>query len=336
MSLARYILYRSLLIIPTILILYTIVFIVLRILPGDPVLAVLGTKNIPPEQLESIRRSLGLDKPLYVQYFEYLYRFIRGDMGTSLIIQGRPIALDIAERLPATIELSIASILVALLIGVSIGIVSGRSSSTLVSAFSRIFGSFTYAIFIPWFGMLLQIVFGIWLGVLPVDGRTSPGVIIRGPTGLYIIDSIINRDPYALVDSIRHIILPSITLGVVLSGPYMRLVRNNMRSMLNSKIVLAYRSRGISESRISRHVLRHVMIPVVTYSGLQFALLLGGAVLTETTFNWPGIGTYLVDKVFYRDYPAIQAVVIVFAFFVGVISLVVDILYSLIDPRIRY
>jgi peptide/nickel transport system permease protein len=174
------------------------------------------------------------------------------------------------------------------------------------------------------------------LRLLPIGGRITPGIAPSGPTGFVLLDSLIQGNLYAFLDSLKYLILPSITLGIMLSGPYMRLARNNMIKALDSGFSLAYRARGVNEGRIVEYSLKHAMIPIITYTGLQFALLLGGAVLTETTFSWPGIGTYLVEKVFYRDYPAIQAVVIVFAFFVGVISLIVDVIYAYIDPRIRY
>lgn len=336
MGLARYVGVRALLIIPTVMILYTLVFFILRILPGNPVLAVLGTKNIPEEQLMAIMERLGLTKPLHVQYVEYLANFLRGDMGVSLIIQGRPIAQDIVERLPATVELAISSIIVSLVLGISFGYLAASRRGGITDSLVRVLGSFLYTIFIPWFGMLLQIIFGMWLKLLPIGGRLTPGVAPTGPTGFVLLDSLINLNLVAFLDSLRYLILPSITLGIMLSGPYMRLARNNMVKALDSGFSIAYRARGVRESKIVSYSLRHAMIPVITYTGLQFALLLGGAVLTETTFSWPGIGTYLVEKVFYRDYPAIQAVVIVFALFVGLISLIVDVIYAYIDPRIRY
>lgn len=336
MSLARYVAVRALLIIPTVLILYTLVFLILRILPGDPVMAALGTKNIPPEQLEAIRHELGLDKPLYVQYFSYIWGMLHGDFGTSMIIRGRPIAQDIIERLPATIELAVAGMTVSLLIGLSLGALAAAKKDTIVDAALRVFGSITYTLFIPWLGLLLQLLFAIKLDLLPVSGRIDPRVELETVTGFYILDAIITRNAVALKDCIAHIILPAVTLGLVLSGPYLRLLRNHMVIALESNYVMAYRARGVRERKILWHAFRNAIIPVVTYAGLQFALLLGGAVLTETTFDWPGIGTYLVEKVQYRDYPAIQAVVVVFAFFVGLISLIVDLIYSLVDPRVRY
>ncbi len=336
MGLARYVAVRASLIIPTILILYTLVFIILRILPGNPIIAALGTKNIPPEQLHQLEHQLGLDKPLWVQYFDYLWRVLHGDFGTSLVIRGRSITQDIIERLPATIELSVFALMISLGIGILTGLAASMKKDTVADKALRVFGAATYALFIPWIGLMLQLVFSIWLNLLPVSGRIDPSVNLHVITGFYILDSMITGNWVALKSALSHIILPAFTLGLVLSGPYTRLARNNMIKQLESNYVFAYLARGVRKGKVLRHAFRNALIPIVTYAGLQFALLLGGAVLTETTFDWPGIGTYLVEKVAYRDYPAIQAVVIVFAFFVGLMSLVVDVLYAYLDPRVRY
>ncbi len=336
MGLGRYVATRALLIIPTILILYTLVFLILRVLPGNPVIAALGTKNIPPEQLQKLMAELGLNKPLYVQYFDYLWRVLHGDLGTSMVIRGRSITVDILERLPATIELSVAGLIVSLVIGLLTGLGASVKKDTAVDAGLRIFGAVTYTLFIPWLGLLFQLIFGVWLHLLPISGRIDPSIQLKTVTGFYILDSIITHNWVALKNALAHLILPAITLGLVLSGPYTRLVRSNMIKQLESNYVFAYLARGVRDRKIIMHALRNALIPVVTYAGLQFALLLGGAVLTETTYDWPGIGTYLVEKVSYRDYPAVQAVVIIFAFFVGLISLVVDLIYAFLDPRIRY
>ncbi len=336
MGLGRYVATRALLIIPTVLILYTLVFLILRVLPGNPVIAALGTKNIPPEQLHKLMAELGLNKPLYVQYFDYLWRVLHGDFGTSMVIRGRSITADILERLPATIELSVAGLIVSLVIGLLTGLGASVKKDTPVDAGLRIFGAVTYTLFIPWLGLLFQLIFGVWLHLLPVSGRIDPSIQLKTVTGFYILDSIITHNWVALKSCLAHLILPAITLGLVLSGPYTRLVRSNMIKQLESNYVFAYLARGVRNRKVIMHALRNALIPVVTYAGLQFALLLGGAVLTETTYDWPGIGTYLVEKVSYRDYPAVQAVVIVFAFFVGLISLIVDLIYAFLDPRIRY
>jgi peptide/nickel transport system permease protein len=336
LGLARYVGIRGALIIPSILILYTVVFIILRILPGNPILAALGTKSISPEQLRLLEHQLGLDKPLWYQYFDYLWKAIQGDFGTSLIIRGRSISLDILQRLPATVELTIFSLTLSLIIGLASGIAAAIKKDTIIDKALRVFGAGVYTLFIPWIGLIFQLVFSIWLNLLPVGGRIDPNIDLHVITGFYVIDSLITGNWEALQNTLSHLLLPSLTLGLVLSGPYVRLARNNMIKQLESKYVFAYFSRGLKEGKIIRHAFRNALIPVVTYAGLQFALLLGGAVLTETTFNWPGIGSYLVEKVTYRDYPAIQAVIIVFALFVGLISLIVDVIYAYLDPRVRY
>jgi len=336
MGLLRYVAVRAALIVPSILILYTIAFLVLRVLPGNPILAVLGTKNIPPEQLRQLEHELGLDKPLWRQYLDYLWNALHGDFGKSLVVRGRSISADLKERLPATIELALAGLLASLVLGFATGVPAGLRRGTKLDTAMRLYGSITYTLFIPWLGLLLQLVFAVWLGIFPVSGRIDPTVGLHPLTGFYVLDSIIERNWAALRDVVAHLFLPALTLGIVLSGPYTRLVRNNLAAVMESRFILAYRARGVRESRLVLHALRNALIPVVTYAGLQFALLLGGAVLTETTFDWPGIGTYLVEKIQYRDYPAIQAVVIVFAALVGLVSLLVDVVYALLDPRIRY
>ncbi len=336
-SIGRYILIRAILIIPTVLILYTIVFIILRIIPGNPVQAALGTRYIPEEQLQELMERHGLNKPLYEQYVEYLLGVIQLDFGESMVIEGREIWLDIKERFPATVELAVAGFLVSVFIGLVTGIIAALRKGSRVDVSLRIYSIVAYTLFIPWLGLMFQLVFGVWLGLLPTEGRIDRrNIQLEEVTGFYVLDSIITRNMDALVDVLEHLILPSLTLGIVLSGAYTRLVRANLSEVLNSDFIRSYRARGVRERRVLLHALRNSMVPIVTMMGLQMAILLGGAVLTETTFSWPGMGSYLVEKVQYRDYTAIQGVVVFYAFIVGLISLVVDVIYALIDPRIRY
>ncbi len=337
-SLLRYVALRALMIIPTVLILYTIVFVVLRVIPGDPVLAALGTKSVPPEELERLRAQLGLDKPLYAQYFEYLMGVLRLDFGESMVYQGRPVWRDIAERFPATLELAVFGFLASAVIGVAAGIAAVTARGPL-RALAGLYAVTGYTLFIPWLGLILIYFFAVNPVLpfrLPVGGRLSPEVGLREVTGLYVVDSIITGNPAALIDTLAHLVLPSLTLGIVLGSAYARLVRSHLREVLAGEVVAGYRARGLPEGLVMRHALRNTMVPIVTYMGLQFALLLGGAVLTETTFSWPGLGTLLLERIQLRDYTAIQGVVIFFAFMVGLVSLVVDVIYALLDPRIRY
>ena len=335
-GLGRYLVIRALLIIPTVLILYTLVFIIMRVIPGDPVQAALGTRYIPPEQLEALRHKLGLDKPYHVQYFEYLAGVIRGDFGESLSVQGRSITADILDKFPATLELTIFSFMVSVLIGISTGIIAALRKGSKIDAAMRIYSIVAYTLFIPWLGSILIMIFSIWLGLLPTHGRLDPRTELHEITGLYVLDSILTRNMDALKDALSHLVLPSLTLGIVLSGAYTRLVRANLSEALLSDFVRAYRARGVRERRILMHAFRNSLIPIVTMMGLQMAILLGGAVLTETTFSWPGMGRYLLERVEARDYTAVQGVVVFFALIVGLISLIVDTIYALIDPRIRY
>ncbi len=328
---------RASIIIPTILILYTIVFIFLRILPGNPILAVVGTKNIPPEQLAHLKHLAGLDRPLYVQYFSYLAGIFQGDFGKTLAFpQGKPVWDYIALKFPATLELSICSFIISVLLGLATGSIAATHRGGLLDESMRFYSVIVYVLFIPWFGMMLQYLFGVYLHVLPTSGRLDPGIALDRITGLYVLDSILTMNVPALVSSLRHLILPSITLGVVLSGAYTRLIRNNMVEVLNQEFIRAYHARGVRSWKITLYALKNAFIPVVTMMGLQFAILLGGAVLTETTFSWPGMGTFIVDRIGYRDYTSIEGTVVFIALLVGLVSLLVDLVYALLDPRVKY
>ncbi len=335
--LGRYILIRALLIIPMILILYTVVFFFLRVLPGNPILAVVGAKNIPPDELKRLEEMAGLDKPLYVQYFDYLFRMFQGDFGVTLASpMGKPVMDYIALRFPATLELTLWGFAFSVLFGLLTGVVGAVKKGTKIDTSMRLYSIFVYTLFIPWFGMMLQYVFGVLLHWLPTSGRIDPGLELHTITGLYVIDSILTGNGAAFISSIRHILLPSLTLGIVLSGAYTRLVRNNMVDILSQDFIRAYHARGVENLKITWYALKNAFIPVITLMGLQFAILLGGAVLTETTFSWPGMGTFLVDRIDYRDYTSIQGTVIFIAIFIGLISLIVDIIYALLDPRVKY
>ena len=336
-GIGSYLLVRALMIIPTILILYTVVFIFLRILPGNPILAVIGTKNIPPAQLAHLRHMAGLDRPLYVQYLSYLVGVFHGDFGVTLAFpQGEPVWKYISLRFPATLELSIWAFAISVLLGLITGAVAAKNKGGIIDSSMRGYSIIVYVLFIPWFGMMLQYLFGITLHLLPTSGRIDPGISLQRITGLYVLDSLITMNQPALISSIVHLILPSITLGIVLSGAYTRLIRNNMVDVLSQDFIRAYHARGVRPWKITFYALKNAFIPVVTMMGLQFAILLGGAVLTETTFSWPGMGTFIVDRIGYRDYTSIEGTVVFFALLVGLVSLIVDLAYALLDPRVKY
>ena len=335
-SLRFYFITRVLLSLPMIIILLSIIFLVLRVMPGDPVLAMLGDKA-PLQQIEAMRHQLGLDRPIYIQFLDYVSNLARGDLGNSLIWGKRPIIVEILEHFPATLELTMASMVVMLLVGVLTGAQAAYRRNSLADYGLRTYGIVIYSLPIFWFGMILQLIFGVYLKWLPVAGRIDPFLSPRGVTGLYTIDSLIAGDLLGFVSAVQHLILPSLTLGLVLSGIFTRLTRVHMVDVLRQDFVTAARARGLKENTVLyKHALKNAFIPILTMIGLQFALLLAGAVLTESTFSWPGMGSYLVERISYRDFPAIQGAVVFFAILVAAVSVAVDMIYAYVDPRIRY
>jgi len=409
MTLRAYIISRILLTIPMILILLTMVFVIMRVLPGDPVLLHFE-KAEHPEAIEEMRRKLGLDKPIWVQYFDYLFGLLRGDLGKSMH-DFSPVAEQIFSAFPATLELAIYSMIVAVSIGIFLGVEASKSYNQPKDHTIRVFGIVTYAIPIFFLGMIFQIIFAVNLRWLPVGGRTYPAMEPKGftmplsqppggvtthlflscvaglivstlclvafklkgkkitrkilgvlisvflatwilwawvgwhfismgelhiATGLYTIDSLLEGNLYKFAEAIRYLILPSLTLGLVLSGVFIRLTRSNMFETLRLDFVTAAKARGLKERTvIYGYALRNAFLPILTMMGLQFAALLAGAILTETTFSWPGLGRYIVERINFRDYTAIQGAVVFFGILVSIVSLVTDLLYAYLDPRIR-
>jgi len=244
-SLRVYIIRRILLAIPTIFILLTIVFVVMRV-AGDPVSAILGG-HAPAEQIERIKEQLGLNKPLYVQYLEYLWQLLHGNLGRSLIWGRRPVLVEILEHFPATLELSISAFIVSILIGIFTGVHSARKYNKPTDHILRLYGIVTYALFIPWVGLILQLIFGVYLGWLPTSGRIDTLMEPKHITGLYVLDSILTLNIPSLISAIRHLILPSITLGIYLSGIYTRLTRSNMLEVLRKDFITAAKARGLQK-----------------------------------------------------------------------------------------
>ncbi len=336
MKLKAYILTRILLSIPMILIILTIVFFVLRVLPGNPILAMLGPKA-PPEVVHAMEHQMGLDKPIIIQYLVYLSHIAVGNFGTSTYTS-LPVLQELLQKFPATFELTLYSMVVAVLIGIFLGTYAAYNFGKTTDVFARVYSIFVYSFPVFWFGIMLQLVFGVWLHWLPVSGRSAPFMIPEHIyTGIYTIDALLNGNFEVFIDAVKHLILPAVTLGIVISSIFVRMVRSNVLLSLSSQYVTAARARGTTEKKVLfKHALKNAMPPILTIMGLQFALLLAGAILTETTFSWPGIGNYLITRISYRDFPAIQGAIVFFAFFVAVISILVDIINAWIDPRIRY
>jgi len=411
MGLRSYIVARILLTIPMILLLLSLVFLIVRVIPGDPVLLHFEKKASEAE-MAAMRHRLGLDKPLHIQYFEYLGGLLHGDLGKSMQ-DFLPVSDQIFSAFPATLELAIFSMLIAVIVGILLGVRASESYNSIQDHSIRTFGIIVYAIPIFFLGMIFQLIFAINLHWLPPNGRFPPYLtepsglvvhlskptggfiqvfmwsfpaglvfwtvcfialkrkhikfwlkgflislfallagwivyaylawhfmcagVLNVSTGLFTMDSLLEGSPLKFVESLRYLFLPSLTLGLVLSGVFVRLTRSNMLETLRLDFVTAAKARGLKETAVVYgYALRNAFLPILTMMGLQFATLLGGAILTETTFSWPGLGRYLVDRINFRDYTAIQGAIVYFALVVAVVNLIVDILYAYLDPRIRF
>ena len=334
-SLRVYIVRRVLLAIPMIFILLGIVFFIMRVV-GDPVSAILGG-HAPQEQIEQIKQQLGLNRPLLIQFFGYLGQLLRGNLGRSLIWGQRPVISEIWDHFPATLELSICAFLVSIIIGIFTGIIAATHLNKFLDHTFRLYGIITYGLFIPWIRIMLQLVFGVYLGLLPIGGRIGTLMEPKTITGLYILDSLLTLNMNSFISALKHLILPSLTLGVYLSGIYTRLTRTHLIEVMGKDFIKAAWARGLPRRTvIYKHGLKNAFIPILTMMGLQFALLLVGAVLTEITFSWPGMGSLLFERITYRDFTTVQGIVVFFALIVVTVSLLVDVIYAYIDPRIRY
>ena len=336
-SLRKYALVRLALVVPLIFIVLTMVFLLMRVAPGDPISASLGG-HAPQSEIDRIKEELGYNEPLWKQYFEYLGQVARGNLGTT-ITDRRPVTDIVRDNGAATLELTFYAMIVAIIVGVTFGLLAGRYRDTWIDGTGRLFGILIYAMPVFFLGLMAQLFFGSYLGWLPTSDRASPIVeaTMESHTGLFTIDSLINGDWNAFTDSVKHLVLPAVTLGLVTAGVFIRLIRVNVIRTMKDDYIEAARARGIDErSVVYDHAFRNALVPVITVVGLTVALLLSGAVLTETTFNWPGIGHTLVTYLQNRDYAAVQGLIVVFALVVVVASLIIDFVNAYIDPRIRY
>ena len=331
----KYIVRRLIGAIPVLLGLSILVFAVIHLIPGDPVTALLGQHATPALRAQILER-LGLDRPLYEQYLLYLSQLVQGDLGTS-IINNRTVVRELALRFPATIELTVG----ALIFAVGLGIPLGRFAARHVQGWSD--GAVTIVsllgISIPIFvlGYTLQYVFAAQLQWLPASGRVDPRLGLDNITGFTIIDSILSGDIAVVIDALQHLILPAIALGTIPFAIITRITRASVLDVSNEDYVRTARAKGLSERRVDgRHIMRNAWLPVTTVIGLQVGGLLAGAVITETVFSWPGVGSYVVNAIQDHDYFVVQSVILVFALIFLVVNLLVDIGYAFLNPRIRY
>jgi peptide/nickel transport system permease protein len=334
-----YLLVRLMLIIPTIFILVTLVFFLMRT-TGDPITAAMGGR-LSADQLAERIHAAGYDQPLLVQYFQYLGQTFTGNFGTTLS-DNRPVTEILTTYGAATLELTFYSLLVAFVVGTPLGMVAAYFRDKGQDAFLRVCAILWYATPVFFSGLLLKLVFSVWLGWFPVAGRASTGSEISleflpHKTNIYLVDALRSGDASVVYDVLSHAVLPAVALGLLTAGIFLRLVRANVIGTLSRDYVEAARSRGVGEFRLVRkHAYRPALIPIITVMGLQIALLLGGAVLTETTFEWKGLGFELVEYLKARDFVAVQGIVILLAIIVAVTNFIVDLIAALIDPRVRY
>jgi peptide/nickel transport system permease protein len=335
-SLPRYVIQRCLLVIPMLWILLTLVFFLMRVAPGDPVSAARGGR-LSEEELDQQRHALGLDKPILVQYWDYLSSVAHLDFGTTFT-DNQPIWSVARENGGATLSLVLGGFFFAVLIGIPLGLLAGRLRDTPSDIGIRIFGIITYAAPVFFVGLLTQLYIARPLG-LPTSKDADPETkfIVPARTHILLIDAFLSGDTASISDVLQHLFLPALTLGLLICGVFIRVIRANMIQSMASDYVEAAWARGISRGKVVRnHAFRNALVPVITVVGLLFALLLAGATLTETTFSWPGIGYKLFLYIQQRDYGAVQGIVTIFALAVIFMSLLIDIVNALIDPRVRY
>ncbi|HEY9898863.1 MAG TPA: ABC transporter permease [Pantanalinema sp.] len=325
---------RLLLLVPILFGVTLVVFVAVRLVPGDPAQVMLG-ERARPETIAKLRTELGLDRPPILQFGAYVARVARGDLGRS-ITTGDAVSSEIARRFPATVELAVASLAIALLVGVPAGILAARRKGSWVDVLATSGALVGTSMPIFWLGLVLMLVFSAFLRLTPLSGRLDLALDVQAVTGFYLIDSLIARDPGAFASSARHLVLPALTLATVPMAVIARMTRAAMLEVLGADYVRAARAKGLAEHAVVwRHALRNALVPIVTVAGLQLGTLLSGAVLTETIFSWPGIGSLAMGAVFSRDFPLLQGCVLVFAASFVLVNLATDLLYPMIDPRLR-
>ena len=324
------------LVLPTFIGITLLVFSLIRLLPGDPVEALSGERGMDAERYQRLLHQFGLDRPLPVQYLDYLWKAVHGDLGLSIITH-EPVFTEFMTLFPATIELSACAMLIALLLGLPAGIIAAVKRNT-VWDYSVMGASLTgYSMPIFWWGLLLILTFSVTLGWTPVSGRIAIQFDIAPVTGFMLIDSLLSGERGAFKSALSHLVLPSIALGTIPLAVIARMTRSSMLEVLREDYVRTARAKGASSFRVvGIHALRNALIPVVTTIGLQAGTLLAGAILTETIFSWPGIGKWLVEAIHRRDYPAVQGGILLSATVIIAVNLMVDVLYGVINPRIRH
>lgn len=331
----KYVLKRVLMVIPVMIGVSIIVFCLLRVFAPDPAPIVLG-QHATQESIDAWREANGLNEPIVTQYFTYVKNALHGDLGYSYYTK-TPVAKEIGSRFPATIELAVAAIIFASIVGITLGVIAAVKKNSIFDAAGTLFALIGVSIPIFWLGIMLIMFFSGYLHLLPSGGRINVMLEPTHITGFYMIDSMLTQNWEAFKDAAMHIILPSLALGMYSMAIITRMTRSTMLETLGQDYIRTARAKGISETKvIGKHALRNSLIPVTTVIGLQFGALLGGALLTESVFSWPGIGKYTVDCILKSDFPVVQGIVLLVAVIFVVINLAADLMYAFLDPRIKY
>lgn len=321
--------------IPTFLGVTLISFAFIRVLPGDPIIVMAGERGLSQERYDTLRTQYGFDQPLYVQFWEYFTGVLQGDLGNSFVTN-RPVWDEFFSLFPATLELSICAIIIATALGLPAGVIAAVNRGKFFDRALMSTALIGYSMPIFWWALLLIIVFSGNLGWTPVSGRMGLMYYFPDVTGFMLIDSLLSGQKGAFTSAVSHLILPSITLATIPLAVIARQTRSAMLEVLSEDYIRTARAKGLSPGRVNGlHALRNAMIPVITVIGLSVGTLLAGAILTETIFSWPGIGKWMVDSIFRRDYPVVQGGLLMIAVIVMIVNLTVDLMYGLINPKIR-
>ena len=322
-------------VIPTFIGITLVAFFLIRLVPGDPIEVMVGERRLDPEMHAALVHRMGLDKPLYEQYWKYVTDLAQGDLGTSLVTR-EPVLKEFLVLFPATVELTLVALLLAVLVGMPAGMIAGLKRGSAVDHSVMGVAMTGYSMPIFWWGLIMIMFFSVDLGWTPVSGRIAIEYDIPQVTGLLLVDSLLSGEEGAFLSAARHLILPVIVLGTVPMAVIARMTRSSMLEVLREDYIRTARAKGLAPTRVVVvHALRNALIPVITVIGLQVGSLLAGAVLTETIFSWPGIGKWLIDSIARRDYPVVQTGILVSATIFVLVNLIVDLLYGLVNPRIR-
>lgn len=323
-------------VIPTFIGVTLLTFALIRLIPGDPVELLAGERGVDPARHAELLAQMGLDKPILVQYWDYLTGIFQGDLGTSIVTK-EPVFREFFALFPATFELSLCAIIIAILIGLPAGIIAAvrRGKVTDYTVMGLSLTGYSMPIF--WWGLLLILLFSVSLGWTPVSGRISAMFWVDEVTGFMLIDSLLSDEPGAFLSTLRHLILPSIVLATIPLAVIARMTRSSMLEVLREDYVQVARAKGLAMWLVvCVHALRNALIPVITVIGLQIGVMMAGAILTETIFSWPGIGKWILDSIRRRDYPAVQGGILLISCIVIFVNLTVDIIYGVVNPRIRH